>query len=122
MEKINDVTLPPEPEEGNIEYKRHLLTINKDQYISIERKQYKFEKLKSQMQWRVTEGEGVAIYYLGVEDNGDFYNMSDNEIVITLETLLLLTVDLQYTITSFKKIKDSYEVYITDSKIKKETD
>ena len=51
----------PETEEGNIEYKRHLLNIDSD----------KRWRIIKQMRWRLDEGNGEAIYVIGVEDNGD---------------------------------------------------
>ena len=52
--------LDQEPEEGSIEYKLHLASISG----------HRLEKFKSQLKWRVAEGHGHAIYYIGVEDKG----------------------------------------------------
>lgn len=62
---------PPEVEEGNYEYKRYL-----DPHFH-----FRCLKLKSQMLWRMAEGKrltGVpeAVYYIGVEDNGELSNLS----------------------------------------------
>jgi GTPase len=62
--------LDEEIEEGNIEYKRCLTNIDNNRR----------EEFISQMMWRIKEGRGEAIYYLGVENNGTFYNWSKNEI------------------------------------------
>ena len=63
------IYLDPEIEEGNIEYKRYLSELSNE----------RLEQYVSQMIWRVREGLGEAIYYLGVEDNGTFYNWTQNE-------------------------------------------
>jgi len=71
------IYLDPEVEEGNIEYKRYLSDLNEQ----------RLEEYISQMIWRVREGNGEAIYYLGVEDKGTFYNWTENEKKQTLNTL-----------------------------------
>lgn len=48
--------LPPEPEQGNIEYKLKLVN------PSCQR----FEHLVTQMKWRLKEGHGEAIYQIGM--------------------------------------------------------
>jgi GTPase len=72
---IMSIYLDPEIEEGNIEYKRYLSELSNE----------RLEQYVSQMIWRVKEGLGEAIYYLGVEDNGTFYNWSSIEKKQTLE-------------------------------------
>lgn len=69
------IYLDPEIEEGNIEYKRYLSELSNE----------RLEQYVSQMIWRVREGLGEAIYYLGVEDNGTFYNWTQNEKKQTLD-------------------------------------
>lgn len=61
--------LKPEIEEGNIEYKRYLINLDK----------IRFEQLLTQMKWRLMEGENEAIYYLGVNDDGSIYQMTEND-------------------------------------------
>ena len=68
------IYLDPEIEEGNIEYKRCL----------IENDDYRIESLISQMIWRIKEGNGEAIYYLGIEDDGTFYNWTCKEKKLTM--------------------------------------
>eukprot|EP00873_Tetraselmis_striata_P015288 jgi/Tetstr1/435552/TSEL_024455.t1 len=52
--------LPPESEEGNTEYKLRLRSPPPP----------RLQQLITQMQYRLSEGGGVAYYYVGVEDNG----------------------------------------------------
>lgn len=47
--------LPPEPEQGNIEYKLKLISPSSQ----------RFEHLVTQMKWRLREGQGEAIYQIG---------------------------------------------------------
>ena len=58
--------LPPEVEEGNIEYKRQLCSLSR----------YRFQQLQSQMKWRVEEGRGTAIYLIGVDDDGTIVKLN----------------------------------------------
>lgn len=48
--------LPPEPEQGNIEYKLKLVNPSSQ----------RFEHLVTQMKWRLREGHGEAIYQIGM--------------------------------------------------------
>ena len=47
----------------------------------------RFEHLVTQMKWRLQEGQGEAFYEIGVEDNGIFAGLTDEEMVASLETL-----------------------------------
>ena len=89
--------LPPEIEEGNIEYK-----VCKSQLISLKQllKYYfklklidptptRFEHLVTQMKWRLQEGFGEAIYEIGVEDNGSCCGLSEDDMIKSLDTLKL---------------------------------
>ena len=76
MSIFSNNILDQEIEEGNIEYKRCLTNID-------DRRR---EEFISQMLWRIKEGNGEAIYYLGVEDDGTFYNWNKNEIKQTIES------------------------------------
>ncbi len=81
IEYINKIfpNQPPEIEEGNKEYKRNLLN----------------EKLKkdflnrraTQMKYRLLEGNGKAIYILGIEDCGRADGMNDKELKMTLQNI-----------------------------------
>jgi len=63
------MNLSKEVEEGNIEYKRYLVNLDKD----------RLNQLVTQMNWRLNEGNNTAIYYLGVNDDGSPYNMTNIE-------------------------------------------
>jgi GTPase len=71
-----NIFLEPEIEEGNIEYKRFL-----------KNDEARIEEYASQMKWRIGEGNGEALYYLGIEDDGKFYNWNEKEKKQTLQVL-----------------------------------
>uniref|UniRef100_A0A4D5RA46 GTP-binding protein 2 n=1 Tax=Scolopendra viridis TaxID=118503 RepID=A0A4D5RA46_SCOVI len=70
-------SLPPEPGEGNVEYKLKLVSPSRS----------RFEHLVTQMKWRLREGQGEAIYEIGVEDNGLLTGLSEEEMAASLDTL-----------------------------------
>jgi GTPase len=84
----------PECDEGNIEYKRSLKDLDKN----------RLEEYITQMIWRVGEGKGEAIYYLGVENDGTFYNWSELEKKQSLKTLKIITVKANLKIAKLEKI------------------
>lgn len=55
-----DGSLEAEDDEGSVEYKWRLTNISSS----------RFEHLKTQMKFRVTEGQGQCLYEIGVSDNG----------------------------------------------------
>ena len=70
-------SLPPEVEKGNIEYKLKL----------IDPSPTRFERLVTQMKWRLQEGLGEAIYEIGVGDNGSCIGLNDADLAQSLDTL-----------------------------------
>ena len=73
---------------GNIEYKRYFN--QKDE----ERK----DKYTTQLNFRVNEGLGKAIYLVGVNDDGSIYGLSDKEITINIKYLLNMCSKLDFSI------------------------
>ena len=57
---------PPEKDTGNREYKRLLYLKNRKN----------FPQKATQMLYRIYEGNGDALYLLGIEDNGEIGNVS----------------------------------------------
>ena len=45
------------------------------------------EHLVTQMKWRLQEGQGEAIYEIGVEDNGVLAGLTDHEMKASMDTL-----------------------------------
>jgi len=71
------IHLGQEVEEGNIEYKLKLVDPTPE----------RLEHLTSQLKWRLTEGQGEALYELGVEDNGFPKGLSADELTKSIATL-----------------------------------
>lgn len=69
--------LLPENEEGSIEYKLRLTTNNP----------LRFQQLVTQLQYRLSEGNGESTYLIGVEDNGHPFGLDDSELQTSLDTL-----------------------------------
>lgn len=71
------IQLSKEVEEGNVEYKLKLVDPTPE----------RLEHLTSQLKWRLAEGQGEALYELGVEDNGFPKGLSADELAKSLATL-----------------------------------
>lgn len=77
-------SFPPEPQVGNIEYKLKIVNPSKQ----------RFEHLVTQMKWRLREGQGEAIYEIGIEDNGNLVGVSNVDLQSSLNTLRKMAVKL----------------------------
>jgi signal recognition particle receptor subunit beta len=95
--------LPPESEEDNIEYKR-LLT-----YEMIDNT--RIDSLVTQMKWRIQEGDGKAIYYLGINDNGSIYGLDLAESKETIQVFKTIVKNADVNIFSFNTIKSENKIY-----------
>ena len=69
--------LPPEVEFGNKEYKLKIIPDN----------EFRLEQLASQMKWRINEGNGIAFYFLGVDDNGSIKGLNKQDFSISIKNL-----------------------------------
>nr|QBK86104.1 MAG: uncharacterized protein LCMAC101_06990 [Marseillevirus LCMAC101] len=63
------LTLGPEKDGGDTEYKRSLLGKDKDRQL----------KLETQMRYRMEEGNGQCTYIIGVDDDGTSYGLTEDE-------------------------------------------
>jgi len=89
---------PPENEDGNIEYKRHLCS---DELKSFDSSyNVRFQQLITQLKYRLDEGNGLAIYYLGVEDDGNIYKLTPNQRSKSLLVLKKMVLHLEAKIES----------------------
>ncbi|KAF7710928.1 GTP-binding protein 2 [Silurus meridionalis] len=95
----NQPYLPPEVEEGNIEYKLKLVNPT----------QYRFEHLATQMKWRLQEGRGEAVYQIGVEDNGMLVGLSEEEMRASLRTLHMMAEKVGADITVLREREVDYD-------------
>ena len=152
--------LPPEKDDGNIEYKRYIMIkiknldsnnsidseikeiipllkekskksnvndLNLDDVYDFQnelekkrlRSSLRFNQLASQMKFRLNEGNGVAIYYLGVNDDGTIYELNQNERSTSLDNLREI---VRYIKSKIDKIifNDNYiKIIIKDKNFKK---
>ena len=87
--------LPPEPQMGNIEYKLKLVNPSAT----------RLEHLVTQMKWRLREGNGEAIYEMGVEDNGIMTGLSEEDMDSSLDTLQEMARRLTATVQVLRQRK-----------------
>ncbi|KAI9220238.1 P-loop containing nucleoside triphosphate hydrolase protein [Blastocladiella britannica] len=80
----NDEGLPAEVECGNIEYKLKLVNIAPD----------RLEHLVTQMKWRLSEGNGEALYEIGIADNGRLVGLPPGDLDESLRTLRVMAAKL----------------------------
>lgn len=99
-------SLPPEVEEGNVEYKLKLVNPSPS----------RLEHLVTQMKWRLQEGDGEAIYEIGVEDNGMFIGLKREELDSSLNTLNVMASKLGAHTTLLRR----HVVESTDSSFARE--
>lgn len=84
-----DATLPQEDDEGFIEYKWKLVGISPE----------RFKKLVTQMKYRLTEGQGEALYEIGVQDDGFPSGLTEEEFVESVDTLTRMAKELEADVT-----------------------
>ena len=89
MTEIYNNHRSPENEFGNIEYKRFLISKTKE----------RIQEISSQMRFRVEQGEGEAIYVIGVSDNGCAVGVTDEEFTESFNNLSLAARENMYSIT-----------------------
>ncbi|XP_077549972.1 GTP-binding protein 2 [Haemaphysalis longicornis] len=88
-----DLWLPPEAAEGNVEYKLKLVSPS----------QSRLEHLVTQMKWRLREGQGEAIYEIGVEDGGLLVGLSPADMGASLKTLECMAAKLGASLTVLRE-------------------
>jgi GTPase len=89
----NQKALPPEPQVGNIEYKLKIVNPTKQ----------RFEHLVTQLKWRLREGNGEAIYEIGVEDSGILAGLSQWDMTASLQTLQQMALKLGASTTILRE-------------------
>lgn len=82
--QIEKTRLDPENEYGNVEYKLRLTDPTPE----------RVERLVTQLKWRIREGHGEAILYLGVKDDGLFVGLTSEEIKLSLQTLEIMVTKI----------------------------
>ena len=96
-------TIPPqhpELEEGNKEYKTFLVPKFKKNYNR--NRQYRpltfdnyIQKKSTQLLYRLIEGNGKAIYILGITDSGKIRGMTQEEMNITIKNIELMAQEIK---------------------------
>jgi GTPase len=76
--------LESEKEYGNIEYKRELLNLDQD----------KLNKRITQMKYRIYEGLGEALYFIGVADDGTLFGLNNEEYIESVNNLTLIASNI----------------------------
>ncbi|KAI8818768.1 GTP-binding protein 2-like protein [Fimicolochytrium jonesii] len=76
-DNVTDSQLPPEVEQGNVEYKLQLINTPPE----------RLEHLITQLKWRLAEGYGEAMYEIGVADKGALVGLTQSELDASVETL-----------------------------------
>ncbi|CAF1576726.1 unnamed protein product, partial [Adineta ricciae] len=104
--------LPPEPQDGNIEYKLKLVDPNPD----------RLQHLITQMNWRLKEGHGEALYAIGVEDCGTLSGVSHEELQASLVTLRKMADSLHASITILFERKVENDRHIVEVLVRKVPD
>jgi GTPase len=106
---------PVDYDDGAVEYKLKLKA------NSMER----LEQLITQMKFRLHEGGGECIYYVGLLDNGEHLGINEQELETSLKTLRLMTQKLEANMDILTYIKGKQgliaEVLITQAKFKEES-
>eukprot|EP00042_Codosiga_hollandica_P045587 m.465836 g.465836 ORF g.465836 m.465836 type:complete len:650 (+) comp57053_c0_seq2:254-2203(+) len=88
-ERVMPLTMPPEPQEGNTEYKLKLVNPTADRLVH----------LATQMKWRLAEGEGEAVYEIGVADDGEMTGLSQSDMDASLQTLRTIAASVGAHVT-----------------------
>ncbi len=76
----------------------------------------RFNQLATQMKFRISEGEGIAIYYIGVNNDGTIYNLSKKEKSISLKILKEIVKFINCKIDKLLFIDSYLKVIIKDDK------
>lgn len=87
-----ELLLPEEPDNGNVEYKLRFDAPN----------MARVEHLTTQMAFRLNEGNGTAYYQIGVLDSGQVTGLSDEEVLETLLVLFYMSTALQANLSVHK--------------------
>ncbi|KAG1781284.1 hypothetical protein EV702DRAFT_1075335 [Suillus placidus] len=87
--------LVPENDEGNVEYKLHLLSPSPS----------RFTRLVTQLKWRLLEGGGQAYYELGVADSGVLIGLERREMEESLGTLEEMAGEIGASVIVVKEIE-----------------
>ena len=77
-----------EKNEGYIEYKWKLINVDRQKII----------KLITQMNYRLNEGNGKCVYFLGFSDKGNATGLTIDEMKITLYNIIIASIEVKSNI------------------------
>tara|TARA_Y100000816_G_C26097702_1_gene581207 strand:+ start:1599 stop:2201 length:603 start_codon:yes stop_codon:yes gene_type:complete len=106
--------IPNQPEEkyyGNREYKRFLIFNDKHENNNI-----KLNKRSTQLLFRLNEGDGKALYIIGLEDNGIVYGIQENILIKSIENIIKMTKIINVNIKNIN-IYNGINGYISSIRI-----
>ena len=98
--------LPPEIEEGPLEYKVHQPTsYHRLCQLRINTEEGRLAHLTTQLKWRLSEGQGIAWYMLGVKDNGAIIGMPVEMLEANLELIKRMADAIQAVVNGVDRIR-----------------
>ncbi|KAK4532730.1 hypothetical protein CCYA_CCYA13G3587 [Cyanidiococcus yangmingshanensis] len=89
------VDLPPESDEGNIEYKRML----------VEPPPQRFAELVTQLKYRMAAGHGEAMYQLGYEDDGRARGVPEDVLEASIATVRRMAAELSADVMVWRRAR-----------------
>jgi GTPase len=101
---------PPELDYGNREYKRLLKLCNRNS----------FESKATQMLYRIYEGNGLALYLIGIDDNGRVSRIKYSELTETIECLREISRIINANIKKINIYRVDDTSYVSTLRITKE--
>lgn len=101
---------PPEKNDGNKEYKRLLQNVNSSKY---------FNKKATQMLYRIMEGNGKAVYLIGIDDNGCAIGITMKELEETLDIIKKISKIINANIKKIRIYKSKNNKNIMSIRINK---
>uniref|UniRef100_A0AC34GYB9 Tr-type G domain-containing protein n=1 Tax=Panagrolaimus sp. ES5 TaxID=591445 RepID=A0AC34GYB9_9BILA len=112
-----DESLPPENDNGNIEYKAKLCSLSKE----------RIHHLTTQMKWRLREGQGECVYEIGVEDDGSLTGIIQSEMDESLKCLHQIadSISANFSVLSEREITEEFgdeKRFVTEVLIRKVPD
>ncbi len=84
--ELQDI-LERESDDGNTEYKIHIIDLDNR----------RFNRLATQMKWRISEGKGHCHYFIGITDEGNPRGISHARMKKSIENLVNISNYLRYS-------------------------
>lgn len=110
-----DCAIPAQPREvyyGNREYKRHLLLPNN----------HSMHRKSTQLLFRLNEGNGKALYLIGVEDSGRVSGLAKEDMLASLDNFIQMSQIIKCNIEKINvyRIINETNRYITTIRISRQ--